>query len=136
MKGNLLLDSYSNVDLNNNSIKCRISLTQPGWFYGVDINLESLFPTTQLLKSFKEGELTNRDYTTNYINRLLSDPRLKEDLDIIKSHLDSGKDVTLLCWCGFDRFCHRLIIGSLFVKMGYNVYRVNKDNLVAFDGCY
>lgn len=136
MKGKLLLDYYSNKTLNKSSVKCRISLTQPTWFSGVDHNLESLFPSPELLRSYKNGELSDNEYTKIYIDHLLNCESVSVDLDLIKSYLNAGRDVSLLCWCGPESFCHRLIIGTLFTKMGYSVMKVNKGTLINFDGSY
>lgn len=67
-----------------------------------------LSPSKNLLKDYKEGKITWPQYTTRFINEILSNPRALMKLDEIKE-LIKNQDVRLLCY-EKNPPCHRFIL--------------------------
>lgn len=68
---------------------------------------------------------TNEDwfktYKKRYKEEIQSNEVALEKMRYIKSLLDSGKDVALLCYCRDYNKCHRSILGEAFKAIKYEI---------------
>lgn len=85
-----------------------IATSQPnGCNYPV---FHELVPDKSLVWAYKDGKITEEEYTTVYMNQL-------NQLDVHKIAKElEGK--VLLCWEGKQKFCHRHIVADWFNKNG------------------
>lgn len=119
---------YSNYFANNKrSIGVKIAVCRylQKWMVkgrDYDIHLSNLGPLDDLRNNFKNGKLTADEFYNEYLMYLKT---RQEDLAVIKSYLDEGIDVTLLCY--EKDICHRHVICSAFKLNYYCVEEVKHD---------
>ena len=90
-----------------------ISIGIPEGFNG-DI-LRELNPSGTLLSKYKNGEISDKEYTKIYYEETLSKLNAKEIYNKI-----AGK--CLICYCGKDKFCHRkLVLSWLIDNLGQEI---------------
>jgi hypothetical protein len=76
-------------------------------FVKMNINVfEPLCPSWGLITVYKEGRITDVQYTRNYHGAIL------DQLDPEKIYQALGEDAVLLCWEGPGKFCHRHIVAE------------------------
>lgn len=86
-----------------------ISLYKPKWFKGP--HEPRLAPTSEILKEYKSGHLTTKDYIIRFHNDVLQQ---HNPIDLYQELVDKyGSDVTLLCY-EKDGFCHRHLVALWF----------------------
>lgn len=91
-----------------------ISIGIPDGFNG-DI-LRELNPSGKLLRGYKDGIISEEDYTKTYYCEVLNNL----DADAI---YEKVKGKCILCYCGRDKFCHRhLVIDWLIKNLGKEIY--------------
>lgn len=80
----------------------------PLWFFGEEY--KDLAPKNWMAIEYRRGAITQEEYIELYRAEVLSklDPK-KVYNDLLSIY---GKDFTLLCWCGKDKFCHRHIVAE------------------------
>jgi len=107
-----------------------ISQYPPKWFPCVKV--DSLVPSRSLLMSYKDGEVSWREYIETFQKETLSNLDPKE----IYTSLSSK---TLLCYEKPGEFCHREIVRKWLVENGYDavevhtrVYTDSLDNLLEY----
>lgn len=104
--------NYSTASkLKGNPYFVRISVTQPSWTQTHD-SVPTLFPDAQMLWGYKDGRVTDQEYTRRY--RI----QLERNWEQIASEMKrlaaraQGRPIVLLCWCGKGRFCHRRLFAE------------------------
>lgn len=83
-----------------------------------------LAPSKELFSWYmnnKDNEDWFKEYKRQYKIEIQSNELALEKMRYIKSLLDEGKDVVLLCYCRDYKKCHRSIIGEAFEAIKYNV---------------
>jgi hypothetical protein len=88
-----------------------IALTVPSGLT-VARRVPCLFPTWDMVRDFKAGRITEKQYTAKYRELMLARwPRVKRWL----RNLPSDQDIYLCCW---ERtgFCHRYLVAKLIRK--------------------
>lgn len=69
----------------------------------------------------KNDENWFKEYKRRYKIEIQSNEIALEKMRYIKSLLDSGKNVALLCYCRDYKKCHRSILGEAFEAINYEV---------------
>lgn len=86
-----------------------------------DINLFCLAPSMYLLQSYKDGKISEEEYTKEYLNQL---DEFRKHIDVFVQNLKhSLKDdkIVLLCY-EKNGFCHRHILADYLNKnYGFNI---------------
>jgi uncharacterized protein YeaO (DUF488 family) len=80
----------------------------PAWFKSAFPNYrwyKPLVPPKQLVFDYKDGKISQEEYTEVY-NKQLS------DLDAVQVYLELQPSATLLCWEGPHKFCHRHLVAD------------------------
>jgi hypothetical protein len=82
-----------------------------------------LAPTWEMVRGFKDGTLSQWDYTSKYFSLLLErslfkDGKFESYLNEIVNH----KQTTLVCFCPSGAFCHRILAARMLEDMGYGKY--------------
>lgn len=126
-KGKLILSYWSAFNKTNNASNYCFSVSntkQTNKFVRV---LHGLTPG-ELAWDYKNGNITWEEYTKLY-NKQLKTKKAKKDLDLIKSLLDRGHDVWIMCW-EKNPPCHRFLIGEEISSCGYEVvnHKYNRGN--------
>ena len=70
-----------------------------------------------LLKPYKEGQLTDDEYTGIYLAKLEAQKEIV--INELQALLTKHKDIVLLCWCGKNKFCHRRLLADWLTKQGF-----------------
>lgn len=88
--------------------------------------LYGLLPSAELLQYALESKKNNvsdwyNEYYFRYLTEVVPTDQFSADITRIKSLLDLGEDVVLLCWCICKDRCHRKIVGSIVQGSGYTV---------------
>ena len=92
-----------------------IAIGTPKWFQGK--SCDPLKPPWELVKGFKNGTITRKEYRRAYIKQLK-----KLDVDFYAKLLQNK---VLLCWERLDSsdykkvFCHRQVVVEWFTRNGY-----------------
>jgi Uncharacterized conserved protein len=60
-------------------------------------------------------------YKERFIKEANESDKFKRAYKRLKEHLDSGRNIILICYCDDVTRCHRSIIGEMLVNDGYNV---------------
>lgn len=122
MKGKVVLSYWAafNRALTGNAYCFSVSNTNKT---SKPINLLYGLMPGDLAWKYKENEITWEEYTEEYL-KLLETVPAKKDLDLVRTLLDSGRDVWLMCYEA-EPPCHRFIIGDLLAKEGYEVIGYN-----------
>jgi uncharacterized protein YeaO (DUF488 family) len=72
-------------------------------------------PTWDMVIKYKNGILSDEEYTKMYINLLRkSYKKNKKKWEEILNR----ERITFVCFCGQGKFCHRLILADVFTKLG------------------
>lgn len=76
-------------------------------------------PGQGLLTMYKQGEITEQEYTERYMQMLSNLP----NLDKIKAHMakytaDQDKSLVFVCYEGKNKFCHRHLVAQFFSEFG------------------
>lgn len=72
-------------------------------------------PTWDIVMGYKNGILSEREYTNIYLKILKRS--YKRNKDKWEEILNRDR-VTFVCFCGHGQFCHRLILAKVFEKLG------------------
>lgn len=67
-------------------------------------------PTWDMVKGIKDGTLTEEEYTGQYYNHLIerwhvAGSEMHNLVDMVRN-----RDITLVCFCPADTFCHRYLL--------------------------
>lgn len=103
--------------------KYSISRTQPaGCSY---TPIPYLFPAWIMIMGLKQGEISESQYTDLYLQilegpcscrRSQQEPHLvRQHLEAIKSEVERGRDIVLLCWEPKGKFCHRVLVARYMI---------------------
>lgn len=126
-KGNLYTSYFAKIN-QVNGVKISIARYYPKWLTSNNVSFifSEISPSKELLRLWKQNEITEEEYKKIFLKDLNNNAKAKYQLNIIKSILDSGKDVIIYCYENPESFCHRHIVGDLFKEKGYEVkeYRV------------
>lgn len=118
-KGVLYTTYFANQ---HNAIGYKISIVRvlPKWIdfnkTGI-VNIKALSPSLDLLLKYKNGTYDWQTYTKEFIEEMTSN--MNEVLLKLKTLLDKGSDITLICYEKDVTFCHRSIIANYFKQLGY-----------------
>jgi uncharacterized protein (DUF488 family) len=94
-----------------------IALKAPNGFRGKQYKL--LAPSWDLLKKYKNGEVSDEQYTEIYKRTVLD----RLDPDAVYNELSA--DAVLLCWERPEKFCHRHLVAEwLNEKLGLEITEV------------
>ena len=125
-KGNLILRSSKDMRVSN---AYNINIAR-GNIINTDYRLLELAPSKELFNWYINLKNTNNlyegwfeDYRKVYLNQLKNNKKALNQLKHIKDKLDNGINVAIYCFCKDVNKCHRNIIGNLFEKKGYKVFR-------------
>ena len=121
--GTLYLSYFSRILADPpNNVKFSIVRRKLPFVEQLDINdnLINLAPPEDLLDDWKSNKISWVTYTNRYIQQL-NTPMALQDLSIILKLLDEGVDVTVYCYCGKGKNCHRYILGDICSKLKYKV---------------
>lgn len=99
---------FAKTQFINNPVS--ISIKPPSWFTGKHFPL--LAPPFTLVTAFKHNRITEQEYTTYYLEKILDPLNPKAVYDQIISTI--GDDATLLCYEKAGDFCHRRIVAVWF----------------------
>lgn len=84
--------------------------------------LKGLAPSQNLFNKYlKDWKNSDVDWFPIYKEQYLEELNYSL-IDSLKAGLDSGKNVTLLCYCGDESPCHRSILKEIFTEMNYETY--------------
>jgi len=86
-----------------------IAVKTPAYFTGQSFT--PLAPTWSMVQSYRDGIITDKEYTTQYYKLLLE---RKTDLKSIVEFFNN--EVTFLCYESIGKFCHRYLLGYLIEK--------------------
>lgn len=86
-----------------------IAKSNPKWYKGKSFCDDSLSPSWELLKMYKNGYVTKYEYTEVFYN-YLTEMNVQRILDIL--HHDMGDMAILLCYENPGEFCHRRIVAK------------------------
>lgn len=86
-----------------------------------DVNMKELAPSRQLKNDFKYRGLSTDGYCEVYVNDILNSS--SEWLDKLSVLVETHSDITLLCYCGGDDFCHRHILRTILEEYGFEIGR-------------
>jgi uncharacterized protein YeaO (DUF488 family) len=87
------------------SLSYAISVKPPDWYEGKC--LPQLAPTWELVTGIKRGIITEEEYSTRYINLLIS--RKYDPQKIVDALPDNTR---LLCYESAGEFCHRRVLAK------------------------
>lgn len=76
-------------------------------------------PGQGLLTMYKQGEITEQEYTERYMQMLSNLPNLAK----IRAHMakytaDQDKSLVFVCYEGKNKFCHRHLVAQFFSEFG------------------
>lgn len=111
---------YARVNnlINDGIVPISISLYNPPQYIG--LKYRKLAPTIQTLSKYKSNPDTCI-YTEMYRKSVLDRLEAKKVVDELES-LSKGRDVALICYEKYDKFCHRfLVAGWLTYFLGIDV---------------
>jgi hypothetical protein len=81
-----------------------------------------LWPTSSMLKSYKDGTLTNESYKKFYDSLVLSNLKPYIVVQDLYNMLDKQYDgLVLLCYESSDKFCHRHLVREWLIESKYVV---------------
>ena len=105
---------------------CTIQLAQwrklPDDFELVNVTLKSgnraFSPSPQLLGDYKQGKITDEEYTERYTFEMRNSYMVNRDewTDL----LSKSRGVALSCYCGRDCFCHRKLLVDFLEKICFS----------------
>lgn len=102
-------------------VKISISRFYPKWLKAADIDYQelNLAPSVNLLRAYKAGTLTKKEYEDIYV----AETKIEFIENLIAFSKD--KDVTLYCYEKSGEFCHRRILARLIEEItGENVKEI------------
>jgi hypothetical protein len=71
-------------------------------------------PTWKMVMGLKNGTLTKREYTDEYCDLMQESWKKNKHIWQKVWNMD---EVTFVCFCSKDSFCHRYILANMFVAM-------------------
>jgi len=74
---------------------------------------KQLAPTWDLVMGHKRGEVSDREYTDGYLGLLES--RYAANRQMWHDWMCQARSVTLTCYCGAGKFCHRHLLANRFL---------------------
>lgn len=96
-------------------LKINIARWQPKW---TDfLNYPKLYPPVDLLMEYKDGRVSEEEYTKIYNDKVLKKLNFSEILIELK-RISNGNDMVFLCYEAKDKFCHRHLVGDWFNANG------------------
>lgn len=96
--------------------KVSISRFPPKWF-SADIKAFELAPSAELLKDYKDGNVSDSEYEIRYFNETLSK---LNPLEIYQRYDGS----VFLCFEKSSDFCHRQIVANWLKESGFQVEEI------------
>ena len=88
---------------------------------GNDIAGKLYAPTCSMVRRYKEGTMTEAEYTKLYYDLLIQrweNQACQEEMkNLVKITRDDGRDITVVCFCAPATFCHRYLLVRF---MGHN----------------
>ena len=100
---------YSGTDRLDITVKGN---TYPGSF---------LAPTWEIVQGIKNGKITQWDYTIKYFAVIL-DRVAKGGGLALKEIAENKEEITLVCFCPPNTFCHRVLAARLLEELGLGKY--------------
>ena len=101
------------LTLTTGRVQDKAKLTAAGWT-AIDVTVKSagnakpLAPTWGMVMGYKRGELTEEEYTQQYMEILARSQ--KELRGKWERTLQNHEKIALLCYCRRDEFCHRTLL--------------------------
>lgn len=84
-----------------------------------------LGPPLTLLKSYKQGQVTEREYTQIYLNHIIKIwPQIS---NFIEENAD--KNVVMLCYEKSENFCHRHLLRTFLNTKGIECKEVDDNDI-------
>ena len=126
MRGKLYTTYFSKM---KKAVGIKISITRfpPRWL-DLDkenmINMKELSPSSNILMGYKNGEIDWEMYTSLFIIEMQTRDDMKWGLNKVKSLLDEGKNVSIVCFEKDRNVCHRSLICDYFDGLGYEVNEI------------
>ena len=102
--------NFWNIDKNNIEQYISIARKPPKWYNGREY--KKLAPKYWFFKKYKEDG-DEEYYTKQYYKEMLNKLNAKE---VYKELGGEEKDIILLCWENYDKFCHRFIVAEWLEK--------------------
>ena len=99
----------------------------------VDRQYKILAPSKDLLLGYKNGQISDAEYTVQFLAQLekLNANNIIEDL----RKLGNGKSVGLICHCSTKNFCHRHLVAEWIKNCtGRNVVEFKNEKCLRIDG--
>ena len=96
-----------------------IARYSPNWFTGYC--LKDLAPSDNLLKGYKDGQISAEEYRKQYLQQLET-VKWTKVLRYLEKFAPDG--AVLCCYEEPSEFCHRHILSEYMRKSGYNVREV------------
>lgn len=108
--------------------KIAISLTQPQKFFKLNkVYVEKkLAPTQDLLNRYKNGIINFEQYIKEFENLMQKEP-MKSTIERLKSILNNGIDIILVCYEKDNNQCHRKLIADYLSARNYGVEELIDD---------
>lgn len=123
MKGILYTSNFAKIK-NAKGIIISVARFNPKWLpKDKYIWFKNLAPSKDLLKNYKDNKIDWEEYIPIYyegLNNLFS----KYEIHKIKKYLNSGQDVTILCYERSEDNCHRHLLANLFKDLGYYIEEI------------
>lgn len=71
-------------------------------------------PSWEMVRTYKAGELSEEEYTKQYYEKMRDSFRNNRDKWLA---LFQKEKLALACYCGPDKFCHRLLLKAILLKI-------------------
>ena len=127
-KGKLYTSYFSSKK--SQGIKIAVVRFKPDWLDFKDDNIihfEELSPSKELFMKHKrlcsviDNEQAWAYFVGGFNCEIKTKQYMEEYIDKVRTILDSGKDVTLICYEKDSNRCHRSLLAKYFEALGYNV---------------
>lgn len=101
-------------------VRISIARYQPKWFNSSSsmLRYRELFPTKDLLESWKREEINEKEYREIYYRDVLSKTTPQEIYSVLERTF-GGRDIVFLCY--EKGFCHRHLVAEWMNSAGYEV---------------
>lgn len=101
------------VEKNMNRI-VSIARYKPRYYTGIKHELKSLAPTNNLLKEFKMGLVTEKEYVAQF-NTMLANLNVHDVISELYQKTE-GDEPVIMCHCATKFFCHRHLVAKWIEK--------------------
>lgn len=111
MKTSYFYKSKSKKDTNH---FVSIARGRPWYYPNIRHELKSLAPTLNLLKEFKMGLVTEKEYVEQF-NAMLANLNVNDVINELHQKT-GGDEPVIMCHCATKHFCHRHLVAEWFEK--------------------